>query len=127
MAWRGMSMIGETCTSQASWGTRARYPNMRLTPDQTRAIVTATRAVAGAQAQVKLFGSRLDDSARGGDIDLLVELPQPVERPAWLAARVTASVQRALGDRKVDVLVIDAQTILEPVHRAAKRDGVVLT
>ena len=100
---------------------------MRLTPDQTHAIVTATRAVAGAQAQVKLFGSRLDDSARGGDIDLLVEVPQPVDRPAWLAARVTASVQRALGDRKVDVLVIDPRTILEPVHRAAQRNGVELT
>lgn len=64
---------------------------------QTRANVAATRAVAGSQARVKLFGSRLDDQAKGGDIDLLVEVPEPVDQPPWLAARVTASVQRALG------------------------------
>jgi hypothetical protein len=40
---------------------------MRLSPDQTRAIVAATRAVAGECAQVKLFGPRLDDQARGGE------------------------------------------------------------
>lgn len=99
---------------------------MRLSPEQTRAIVAATRAVAGDQARVRLFGSRLDDHARGGDIDLLVEVPHPVAEPAWLAARVTASVQRALGDRKVDVLLIDPLTPLQPVHRAAQSQGVLL-
>jgi predicted nucleotidyltransferase len=100
---------------------------MRLSPDQTRAIVTATRAVAGERAQIKLFGSRLDDQARGGDIDLLVEVPEPVAQPAWLAARITASVQRALGDRKIDVVLIDPRTQLQPVHRQAQNLGVLLT
>lgn len=108
---------------------------MRLSPEQIHANVKATRAVlrgqagedAGEQAQVRLFGSRLDNNARGGDIDILVELPQPVQRPSLLAAQVTAGIQRALGDRKVDVLVIDPTTELQPVHRAAQRDGVLLS
>lgn len=100
---------------------------MRLSADQSQAIVSAARAVAGADARVSLFGSRLDDKQRGGDIDLLVQLPAPAERPAWLAAQITARVQRALGDRKVDVLVVAPGMDLQPVHEAAMREGVVLS
>ena len=46
---------------------------MRLTPDQTRIILSCVHQQFGADARVKLFGSRLDDSLRGGDVDLLVE------------------------------------------------------
>ena len=46
---------------------------MRLSADQARVILSRVRQQFGADAQVKLFGSRLDDSSRGGDVDLLVE------------------------------------------------------
>ncbi len=99
---------------------------MRLTPEQNRAIVSAAAELAGADASVRLFGSRIDDDLRGGDIDLLVECPRPVEKPVWLAARLTARLQRVLGDRKIDVLVIDPSTPLEPVHHEARATGVLL-
>jgi predicted nucleotidyltransferase len=99
---------------------------MRLTPEQLRAIVAAAADLAGADARVRLFGSRLHDELRGGDIDLLVECPRPVARPVWLAAQLTARLQRVLGDRRIDVLVIDPLTALQPVHRAAQAEGVPL-
>lgn len=99
---------------------------MRLTPDQMLAIVAATQALAGKDAQVRLFGSRLHDDLQGGDIDLLVECAQPVARPVWLASQITARLQRVLGDRKIDVLVIDPATVVEPVHRVALAQGIVL-
>ena len=82
--------------------------------------------MAGVRAVVKLFGFRLDDKARGGDIDLLVEVPDPVDQAACLAARITASLQRALGDRKVDVLLVHPHTQPQPVHLEAQRQGVLL-
>ncbi len=100
---------------------------MRLSPLQTEAIVAAARAVLGSEVRVTLFGSRLDDQACGGDIDLLLEVPQAVESPAWLAARVTARVQLALGDRKVDVLLLAPNTVQDTVHRVAQQQGVPLT
>jgi predicted nucleotidyltransferase len=46
---------------------------MRLTPEQVSTIIQTTRSIAGQDAKVWLYGSRLDDTRRGGDIDLLIE------------------------------------------------------
>ncbi len=99
---------------------------MRLTAEQCRAIVAAIADLAGADARVRLFGSRLRDDLSGGDIDLLVECPHHVARPVHLAAQISARLHRSLGDRKIDVLVLDPDTPLEPVHRAAQAEGVLL-
>ena len=63
---------------------------MCFSPPQIQAIVAATTELAGPDAQVRLFGSRLDDALHGGDIDLLVDCPNKVARPVWLAAQITA-------------------------------------
>ena len=42
---------------------------MRLTTQQIAAIILTTRSIAGQHAKVWLYGSRLDDARRGGDID----------------------------------------------------------
>ena len=68
---------------------------MRLSPDQTRVIVQCVRQQFGADAGVMLFGSRLDDAARGGDVDLLVESPEP---PSLMQrARATLALETALN------------------------------
>jgi predicted nucleotidyltransferase len=46
---------------------------MRLSPEQLEIITKTTSSVVGGSARVSLFGSRLDDSRSGGDVDLLVE------------------------------------------------------
>jgi len=46
---------------------------MRLSDDQACPILRCAHQQFGADAKVKLFGSRLDDSLRGRDVDLLVE------------------------------------------------------
>jgi predicted nucleotidyltransferase len=46
---------------------------MRLTPEQTRIIKTAVARELEPHARIWLFGSKVDDERRGGDIDLYVE------------------------------------------------------
>ena len=46
---------------------------MRLTTQERTAIAQAAQAAWQPGTRMSLFGSRVDDDARGGDIDLLVE------------------------------------------------------
>ena len=46
---------------------------MRLTTSQIETIRQAARQNFGAGASVWLFGSRVDDARRGGDVDLYIE------------------------------------------------------
>ena len=73
-----------------------------------------------------LFGSRADDTLLGGDVDLLVRSPRVLQQRAWLAARLAARAERLLGGRRVDVLLLDPATTLQPVHAAALATGVAL-
>lgn len=99
---------------------------MRLLPDQIETIGRTVAELAGAEASVRLFGSRVDDSARGGDIDLLVELPQAVAQPAVLAAAIAARLERRLGGRRVDVLLGAPNLLSLPIHEIARTKGQLL-
>jgi hypothetical protein len=99
---------------------------MRLNDDQTRSIHDLALEIAGEGARVRLFGSRLDDSSRGGDVDPLLEAPQRIESPAYVAALLSARVSRLFGGRKVDVLIAAPNLARLPIHDVALRDGVLL-
>jgi predicted nucleotidyltransferase len=97
---------------------------MRLTPQTREIIRTTTQEVFGADARVRLFGSRIDDSLRGGDIDLLVELPCRLEDTQKRSLILAARLQMRLGDQPIDILVIDPDTVVQPIHRVAVATGV---
>ena len=99
---------------------------MRLTVQQTRTIKQLAMQIAGEQARVRVFGSRLDDRARGGDLDLMLELPEPVANPALLAAQLSARVSRLMHGRKVDVLLAAPNLMRLPIHDVAFREGAEL-
>ena len=99
---------------------------MRLTPTQVARIRESATQLAGTAARVWLFGSRLHDDARGGDVDLLLELDQPVAEPALLSAQLAARVSRAMYGRKVDVLIKAPNQVLLPIHTIALTEGIRL-
>lgn len=99
---------------------------MRLSEQQIERIRELTRLVAGEGARVRVFGSRLDDSARGGDLDLLLELPEPVANPAMLAARMSARVSRIMHGRHVDVIISAPNLKSLAIHAVALKEGQLL-
>ncbi len=99
---------------------------MRLTNDQINIIRQLASQIAGNQSRVRVFGSRLDDAARGGDIDLMIELPEPVDNPALMAAQMSARVSRAMHGRKVDVLLSAPNLMHLPIHDIAFKEGQLL-
>lgn len=93
---------------------------MRLSPQQAQAIKEVI-AQADTEAEVFLFGSRTDDTRRGGDIDLLI-----------LSTRISPDQRRRLklrlldllGAQKIDLVV--AQDMSRPFVKIARQQGIRL-
>ncbi len=99
---------------------------MRL-DDKTREIIKSEVASQlGAGAIVRLFGSRVDDTQRGGDIDLLIEPGRPLVHRIQAECRLSARLHIKLGGRKVDVLIKDPLKPLLPIHEQALLNGIIL-
>lgn len=99
---------------------------MRLSDFEANTVVHAARVAFGEGVRVYLFGSRTDDNARGGDIDLYIETA--LEQTAAFQARLSfeAAMIMALGDRKIDVLVKPHDRAPTPFERVARRGSVLL-
>lgn len=99
---------------------------MRLTEYQILKIKEAVKNVLGEEAKVMLFGSRVDDEQRGGDIDLYVETGNELKDYVSVACQIAAKIQMSLGDQKIDVLMGASNIKEQAIHKAAKTEGVVL-
>jgi len=99
---------------------------MRLSTEQAQTIRQLAQEVAGGDTRVRLFGSRLDDNARGGDVDLMLEVDNPVPNPALMAARFAARVSRLFQGRRVDVLIAAPNLGRFAIHDIAHDEGHLL-
>ena len=102
---------------------------MRLSPQQCSIISTAVAENFGAEANVWLFGSRVDDAARGGDIDLYIEpATENAEEIVESKLRFLVTMYKKLGGQKIDV-VIRRQGSKEnlQIYDIAKQTGIKLS
>lgn len=102
---------------------------MRLSAVERRAVEDASRETLPVGTRVLLFGSRLDDSRRGGDIDLLVELPELLSADDTVdrRTRFTARLYRLLEERRIDVLMTQrGRQDPRAVVAAARQQGIEL-
>ena len=75
------------------------------------------------RAEIHLFGSRTDDQARGGDIDLLVISDQLTFRDLL---RLRAAILDRIGWQQLDLLIRRRDAIHEPFVARALETGVPL-
>ena len=102
---------------------------MRLTDAEQADIAAAARAILPAGSRVSLFGSRLDDSRRGGDVDLWIELAgQPSAADiVRLRGRLTAALYRRWGERRIDMLMtLRDQPDARPIVQEARNRSIEL-
>ena len=97
---------------------------MRITPQQISIIVQTTRSIAGQDADVWLYGSRVSDSRRGGDVDLLIESAQAVT--VLQRARIKVELEQAL-QLPFDVLATGRDTQDTPFVCIARANAVCLS
>ena len=100
---------------------------MRLTNFQIVAINRLARKHFGNETKVFLFGSRTDDSKKGGDIDLLIQ--NTLETGLTISAKIhfLAELKTKIGDRKIDVVFDNANTRLKKnFYRSVNRQKLEL-
>jgi predicted nucleotidyltransferase len=97
---------------------------MRLTPAQIATIQSTAQALLGGDAQVWLYGSRLDDKRKGGDIDLLIESSQKAS--IMNRAKIKYHVEAAL-QLPVDILMVQTGQVASPFEAIARKRAVSLT
>ena len=102
---------------------------MRLNPEEINAIRNCVGEVFGPETPVWLFGSRVDDRQRGGDIDLFLETTLGNEERLRRRFRLLGQLQRLLGEQRIDLVLADPNDPQDSgrlVVREAKANGVRL-
>jgi predicted nucleotidyltransferase len=77
---------------------------MRLSTNEIYEIKRTAQTVFGALTTVKLFGSRMEDERRGGDIDLLI-ITNDLQDKLRKKIEFRMLLKQAIGDQKIDVII----------------------
>jgi hypothetical protein len=100
---------------------------MRLDQDQILIICQSFRKYFGKEDHLWLFGSRVDDAKKGGDIDLYVETTYSPSDAVSAKLDFLVDVKMGLGDQKIDVILNLVHSNIElPIYKVAQREGIQL-
>ncbi len=75
------------------------------------------------EGEIYLFGSRVDNSKKGGDIDLYL-IPKNLNNLAYKKIDFLIYLKKAIGEQKIDVVIDRGDDIL--INKIAKREGILL-
>ena len=95
---------------------------MRITEYEKNVIVEAVNNI-DPDARVWLFGSRADDSKKGGDIDVAV-FSEKINEDIMLKIRVKRDICCKIGEQKIDILT--TKDGKEAIFRLAMTEGIEL-
>ncbi len=96
---------------------------MRLTKQQTHIITQTVTRLIGIDAAVYVFGSRLNDQTKGGDIDLLIESDTPLS--LIHRAQIKMELESQLG-LPVDIVAKTRGVATTPFQSIAQSHSVQL-
>lgn len=100
---------------------------MRLTSEEIAAIRDCAARHFGEGSTVRLFGSRIDDRRRGGDIDLHIETPHPDRARLEAELAFLEDLKDRIGDQKIDLVVRRFGEQGVSVDAVARREGLVIS
>jgi predicted nucleotidyltransferase len=99
---------------------------MRLKQQELDIIKQSAIKFFGDSSHIYIFGSRVDDAKKGGDIDIFIETNKN-ENILESKIKFLVELEKKLGEQKIDLIVknINSDENL-PVYDIAKRQGVRL-
>jgi predicted nucleotidyltransferase len=97
---------------------------MRIPERHRENAVSLLRQRFGKNAHIWLFGSRVNDARRGGDIDIYVEAEAiPISGKAKAKLYAGVALESLFDGASVDLLVRFPDESEQPIHRIAKETG----
>ena len=97
---------------------------MRLTNHEITSIKQTIHEL-DSKAQIYLFGSRADDTKKGGDIDLLI-LSDKIENTLKTRIDIEIKICDLIGDQKIDIIVAKDKHDARPIVQIALINGVLM-
>jgi predicted nucleotidyltransferase len=97
---------------------------MRISVQEQKAIRETADEVFGKYVKVILFGSRVHDTEKGGDIDLLIESTESAAMILKRKLPFLVTLKQRIGDRKIDVLVQGKDSLEKAIYKVAHRKSV---
>ena len=101
---------------------------MRLSKFEIEIIKRVGAEIWGDKTLIYLFGSRTDDSKKGGDIDLLIYSAEEENPKTIMLQKVEflCKLDFLLGEQKIDVLVRTPYNNHLPIIKTAQLNGIEL-
>jgi predicted nucleotidyltransferase len=98
---------------------------MRLTKEEIEAIQQSF-IKHFTKGKIYLFGSRVDDSKKGGDIDLYIDLGEYIDLKEMMKMRQNFRLElyEKIGEQKIDIVISQDKT--RGVEQEALKKGVLL-
>jgi len=101
---------------------------MRLSDHYKKVIKQTALEIWGDKASVILFGSRVDDSKKGGDIDLLLQINEDEDAKEIVRKKVKflSQLDIRLGEQKIDLIVATKENQCMNIVQTAMQKGIEL-
>ena len=103
---------------------------MRLTSNEVSVFISVLSAYLDqGDGRLFLYGSRIDDALKGGDIDLLVVL-RSSEKAEWVAGErhhILKLMKDRLGERRIDLSIVsESESLSDPFYRGVLSTAILL-
>ncbi len=96
---------------------------MRLSLSEIEAIIKCKNIAFNIQSKIYLFGSRLDDNKKGGDIDLYIQA-QPHTNIYNKKIQFLTTLESLIGEQKIDLIIAKDESRL--IEQNAIKEGIEL-
>ena len=97
---------------------------MRLNVEEKNKIIQYAKVFFGNEANLYLFGSRVDDAKKGGDIDLFLESEEIIDMQTQI--QFLTAIYKDTTQREVDFLIKIPTPKNLPIYKIAKKEGILL-
>ncbi len=97
---------------------------MRLSKFEIKIIKESAKNIFGNDTKVFLFGSRINDKLKGGDIDIYIETNRTIDI-LNKKIKMLVELKKILGDRRIDIVINNFQSNKD-IFTIARQEGILL-